>query len=134
MVLFHRPSMATRGEAPEESKALAQLYLRLTVDPGRVQDTVEALRAVMAPARFHSECTGVRLAVDVENPTVLIYSEDWRGIEALRRVLQSSRFTRLMELVEHSVEPPTTEVRFISEIRGLESIDACDTRDEVYES
>ena len=116
-----RPAV-TGPEAPE--RRLVQLYLRLTVAPDRVQDTVQALRTVMAPARFHPECAGVRLTADVENPTVLIYSEDWRALEPLTREFRSPRFAHLTQLMESSTEPPTLEVRCISEILGLEYVEA----------
>jgi len=89
-----------------------------------VQDTVQALRAVMSPARFHPECASVRLTADVENPTVLVYSEDWRTLEALTREFRSARFAQLAQIMESSLESPTLEVRLVSEIRGLEYIEA----------
>ena len=103
--------------------SLVQLYLRLAVAPERVQDTVQALRAVMSPARFHPECAGVRLTADVENPTVLVYSEDWRTLEVLTREFRSSRFAQLAQIMESSIESPTLEIRLVSEIRGLEYVE-----------
>jgi len=103
---------------------LVQLYLRLAVAPERVQDTVQALRAVMSPARFHPECAGVRLTADVENPTVLVYNEDWRTLESLTREFRSARFAQLAQIMESSLESPTLEIRLVSEVRGLEYVEA----------
>lgn len=119
-------SSGPAGSRPgaRKQERLVQLHLRLTVAPDRVQDTVQALRAVMAPARFHPECVGVRLAADVENPTVLVYSEDWQALEPLAREFRSPRFARLTQLMESATEPPTLEIRLVSEIRGLEYVEA----------
>ena len=109
---------------PGDGSCLVQLYLRLTVAPDRVQDTVQAMRAVMAPARLHVDCAGVRLTADVENPTVLVYAEDWLALDALTREFHSPRFTRLMEMMESSTEPPALEIRFVSEVRGQAYVEA----------
>jgi quinol monooxygenase YgiN len=109
---------------PQAGRRMVQLYVRLTIAPDRVQDTVQALRAVMAPARFHPDCAGVRLTSDVENPTVLVYGEDWLALEPLTREFRSPRFTRLMEVMEASAEPPTLEIRLVSDIRGQEFVEA----------
>jgi quinol monooxygenase YgiN len=103
---------------------MVQLHLRLTIAPDRVQETIQALRTVMQPARLNRDCSGVRLCSDVENPTILSYTEDWPRAESLIEEVRSTRFTRLMEVMESAVSPPVVEFRFTSEIRGLEYAEA----------
>jgi hypothetical protein len=81
---------------------------------------VQALRAVMQQARLSRDCAGARVCADVENPTVLCYSEDWSIRESLDHEIRSVRFTHLLEVMESSIDVPVLEFRFFSEIRGLE--------------
>jgi quinol monooxygenase YgiN len=99
---------------------VVQLMVRLTVVPGRVQETVQALRAVMQPARLNRDCICAKVCADVENPTILCYGEDWSTRDALDREVRSRRFTQLLEVMESSVDVPALEFRFFSEIRGPE--------------
>jgi quinol monooxygenase YgiN len=99
---------------------MVQLHVRLTIAPDRIQETIQALRAIMQPARLNRDCSGARLFADVENPTVLSYTEDWPRTESLVREVRSTRFTRLMEVIETSTSPPIVEFRFLSEVRGLD--------------
>jgi hypothetical protein len=103
---------------------MVQLYLRLTVAPAHVHETIQTLRAIMALARQRGDCAGARLCADVENPTVLNYAEHWLTSDALNRELQASRFGRLLEVMETSVDPATLEFRFVSDVRGLDYVEA----------
>jgi len=103
---------------------MVQLYVRLTIAPDRVQEITRALRAVMSRARSDRDCAGSRVCADVENPTILHYWEDWLTPALMDREIKSSRFSRLMEVVESSTVPPVLEFRFFTDVRGLEYAEA----------
>jgi hypothetical protein len=103
---------------------MVQLCLQLTVAPDRIQEAIQTLRVVMRPARLDRECAGATLSTSVENPTILCYTEDWQTPEPLIREMRSSRFTRLLEVMESATDTPKLEIRFISEIRGLDYVEA----------
>ncbi len=50
----------------------------------------------------------------------LYYSELWDTEDNLRSMLRSERFTRLVELMEMSTDPPSLDFRTIAETHGLE--------------
>ena len=102
---------------------MVQLYVRLTVAPERIQEITQALRAIMSRARADRECVSARVSIDVENPTVVSYAEDWLTAELMDREINSTRFTRLMEVMESSIAAPVVEFRFLTEVRGLEYAD-----------
>ncbi len=102
---------------------MVQLTVRLTVPPERIQEITQALRVVLSRARVDRGCAGVHLSADVENPTILYYDEDWCSEALMEREINSSRFTRLMEVMESSTAPPVVEFRVFQEVRGLEYAD-----------
>lgn len=103
---------------------MVQLYVRLTVSPDGIQEITQALRAIMLRARADRECSGARVCADVENPTILSYTEEWATSEAMDREINSTRFTSLMEVAESATSPPVVEFRFVSEVGGLEYAEA----------
>ena len=103
---------------------MVQLCVRLTVAPDRVHEITQALRVIISRARADGNCVGTNLCADVENPTNLHYWEDWSTPAVMDREIRSSRFTRLMEVVECSTVPPVLEFRFFTDVRGLEYAEA----------
>jgi hypothetical protein len=112
------------------ASGMVQLRLLAIIAPDRVRETIQALRVILRPASLDRECAGARLSADVENPTVLFYTEDWVTAEALNHQLRSIRFTRLLEVMETSAVLPSLEIRFISEVRGLDYVEAARGRQE----
>ena len=65
-----------------------------------------------------------RIYQDVENPEALCLEEDWSSEPELKSHICSSSFTELLMLMETAPEAPVLEVRLVSEVRGLEYIEA----------
>jgi quinol monooxygenase YgiN len=101
---------------------VVQLLVRMTAPPGRLQQTIQAMRSVMSPARPERGGAGARISSDVGDGNVLYYAEDWPDIGGLNEHLQSLRFGRMLALMETAAEAPSIEFRFVSETRGLEYV------------
>jgi quinol monooxygenase YgiN len=99
-----------------------QLLIRLTAPPGRLQQTIQALRSVMSPAHPERGGAGAHISSDVGDGNVLYYAEDWPDVEGLNEHLRSLRFGRMLGLMETAAEAPSLEFRFVSETRGLEYV------------
>lgn len=101
---------------------MVQLMLRLTTPPGRLQQTIQALRSVTLPARLKCGEAFTHLAREVGDDRVLCYMEEWSDVEELNEQIRSPRFGQLLALLETLVEEPTFEFRFVSEVRGLDYV------------
>jgi quinol monooxygenase YgiN len=64
----------------------------------------------------------VELTRDADNASVLIYVEDWEDRAQLDRRIRSERFGALLGLMEACPAAPQLELRFVSEIQGLDYV------------
>lgn len=85
---------------------------------------IDALRAVQRPARLERECLAARILEDLEADGVVCYIEEWASNESVARRVGSDPFRQLLGLMEASLRPPTLEFRFVSEVRGLDYVEA----------
>ena len=83
---------------------------------------VRALSRVMVSAQIDRGCDHVELTRDAEDGSVLIYVEDWEDKEQLERRIRSERFGALLGLMEACPVPPQLELRFVSEVHGLDYV------------
>lgn len=83
---------------------------------------VRALARVMVSAQIDRGCRHAELTQDANDPSVLVYVEDWADTEQLERRLRSERFGSLLDLMEACPVPPLMELRFVSEVKGLDYV------------
>ena len=99
-----------------------ELYLRLPTSEAQAPDMLQALAHVMVSAQIDRGCDHVELARDTEDMSVLIYVEDWADRPQLERRIRSERFGALLGLMEACPVAPRLEVRFVSEVQGLDYV------------
>jgi quinol monooxygenase YgiN len=76
----------------------------------------------MLPAQQNRGCLRAQLHADVTDPDAFCYSEEWLTVEDVVREIRSTRFNRLLELMEAASEPPELLFRFVAETRGLDYV------------
>jgi len=101
---------------------VVQLFLRLPTADIHADDTVRALSRVMVSAQLDRDCANAQIARDSEDPSVLIYIEDWPDKQRLDDRIRSDRFSALLGLMETCPTRPTLELRFMSEVKGLDYV------------
>jgi|GEM_PF-7080593 len=101
-----------------------QLNLRMTAQPHHAAEAVKALRSIMVAARGERGYLASRIYQDVSNPEALCLEQDWSNEQELKSHIRSSCFTDLLMLMETAPEAPVLEVRSVSEIHGLEYVEA----------
>lgn len=101
---------------------MVQLYVRLPTAESQTPDIVRALSRVMVSAQIDRSCDHVELTRDADDASVLIYVEDWEDREQLERRIRSERFAALLGLMEACPSVPQLELRFVSEVQGLDYV------------
>jgi len=76
----------------------------------------------MVSAQIDRGCDHVELTRDADDASVLIYVEDWEDRAQLESRIRSERFGSLLGLMEACPTAPLLELRFVSEIQGLDYV------------
>jgi len=101
---------------------VVQLYVRLPTAETQTPDIVRALSRVMVSAQIDRGCDRAELTRDADDASVLVYVEDWEDREQLERRIRSERFGALLGLMEACPTAPQLELRFVSEVQGLDYV------------
>jgi quinol monooxygenase YgiN len=103
---------------------MIQLMVRMLARPNGGPQLVTALRSVMRPAQQGHGCCFAQIYRPVNDDSRIEYIEEWDDPKELREEFASSRFLRLLEVLETAAEQPVVEFRIIAKIHGLEYIAA----------
>jgi len=76
----------------------------------------------MVSAQIDRGCDHAELTRDADDASVLVYVEDWEDREQLERRIRSERFGSLLGLMEACPSVPQLELRFVSEVQGLDYV------------
>jgi hypothetical protein len=76
----------------------------------------------MVSAQLNRDCANALITRDAEDSSVLVYVEDWPEQTHLDRRLRSDEFGSLLGLMETCPVPPLLELRFVSDVRGLDYV------------
>ncbi|MCU0250279.1 MAG: antibiotic biosynthesis monooxygenase [Vicinamibacterales bacterium] len=101
---------------------MVQLYVRLPTAESQTPDIARALSRVMVSAQIDRGCDHAELTRDADDASVLVYVEDWEDREQLERRIRSERFGALLGLMEACPTAPLMELRFVSEVQGLDYV------------
>ena len=85
---------------------------------------VQALRVLLRAVRAEKGFLAGRLCLEVDEPDTVQYEERWQTREDFEDQVRSSRYTRLLALMESAEEQPALEFHFVSETQGLEFVAA----------
>lgn len=78
----------------------------------------------MRSARSEKGFIACQLYLEDDNESTICYEERWKTREDLEEQVRSTRFTRLLDLMESARERPSLEFHFVFETRGLEYVAA----------
>jgi quinol monooxygenase YgiN len=99
--------------------------MALTARHAEAWRLVDALGALIAPARHDRECVACRLVVTSgpDDGWRLQYIEEWSNEAALQHQVRLARFPQLMNVAERSLTPPEIAFELEHDTRGLDYVD-----------
>lgn len=98
--------------------------LSLKVDDSQRKLVVRSLRAQSGPTRVEPGCLACRVLEDSDDPSQVVYLEKWDSTEHLLLRLRSKRYRQVLAAVEESVAPPQLEFLWVSDVKGMEYLEA----------
>lgn len=99
---------------------MIELHLVIHLPRRQKRSLIEAFHSLAKWARSEHGCVSAELFVAAYDPACLCYVEKWTSEDALRQMIRSRHFSKLIALMELASEPPNCEFRVIAESRGLE--------------
>jgi len=98
--------------------------LTLAPSPVQRQEMIDVLWLIIGPMRAQPGCLCCALYQEVGEDNHLLYMEAWETKEQLERHMRSARYERLLTVMEASVRQPVLRYQTISEVAGLEYLEA----------
>jgi quinol monooxygenase YgiN len=83
-----------------------------------------ALSSLLGPTQAEPGCISCLLYQDWSDANVLYLESRWNTLSDLIHHIRSDRYKRLLLLMELGVETPTIEVLTVTDVRGLDFIEA----------
>jgi quinol monooxygenase YgiN len=103
---------------------MVQMALTMVVHPQRRAEIIQALRSLMLRLPAAPGFISCRLCLDADDASTICYAEEWHTSEDLDRQIRSSHYTRLLALMEEAAEPPQLRLSWVTEVKGLEYLEA----------
>ena len=103
---------------------MVQVTLRMVAYPRRRAEMIQALRSLMLPLQAASGFIACHLRQEADDANTICYSEEWESREDLDRQIRSSHYTRLLAIMEEAAEPPELRLSWVTEVKGLEYLEA----------
>jgi quinol monooxygenase YgiN len=88
--------------------------------PGEAAAIASALQPIMVRTRAALGCLACSLSTKIDGHVEICYVADWDVEADLQRLIQSSDFAQLAELMERATEHPTVEFVLPGGTRDLE--------------
>jgi quinol monooxygenase YgiN len=103
---------------------MVQVTLTMIAHPRRRAEMIQAVRSLMLPLQAAPGFMSCRLCQDTGDADTLCYVEEWHTAEDLDRQICSSHYTRLLAIMENAAEPPELRLSWVTEVKGLEYLEA----------
>jgi quinol monooxygenase YgiN len=103
---------------------MVQVTLTMVCHPRRRVEMIQALRSLMLPLQATTGFISCRLYQEVDDANAICYAEEWRTPEDLDRQIRSNHYTRLLEIMEEAAAPPELRLNWVTEVRGLDYLEA----------
>jgi quinol monooxygenase YgiN len=89
-----------------------RVVARLTARPDRVDETLEALTALIAPTRAEDGCILYELSQNNDDPTDFTFVEEWTTDAALDAHLESDHIRKLQSQADDLLSAPPDVRRY----------------------
>ena len=108
---------------------MVQVTLTMVVHPRGRAEIIHALRSLMLALQAAPGFISCRLCQEADDANAIFYVEEWYTPEDLDRQIRSSHYTRLLSIMEAAAEPPELRLSWVTDVRGLEYLEAVRLRD-----
>lgn len=84
---------------------------------------VDVFNSLKGPLESVTECLECSVTVAADGDAEVCYLEKWQTREAMEQHLRSSRFSRVLEAMEYSSQPPELTFFNLTRVGGLDIVE-----------
>jgi quinol monooxygenase YgiN len=103
--------------------------LTMLARPRQAAEMLKALQSLLLPLQAAPGFVSGRLYRRADDPDIICYVEEWGTQKDLDRQIRSSHYTSLLALMEKGAKQPELRLNWVTEVRGLEYLEAVRLRD-----
>jgi quinol monooxygenase YgiN len=103
---------------------MVQVMLTMVAHPRRTAEMIQTFRSLMLPLQAAPGFVACRVCQKADDANTICYLEEWATPEDLDRQIRSSHCTRLLALMEEAAEPPELRLNWVTDVKGLEYLEA----------
>jgi quinol monooxygenase YgiN len=96
----------------------------IVAPPGKREELGKALSYLLGPTQVEPGCLSCLLYRNWSDANVIYIESRWETMNDLTRHICSDAYKKLLLLMEIGAEPPAIEFLTVTEVRGLELIEA----------
>jgi quinol monooxygenase YgiN len=96
----------------------------IVAPPEKCEELGKALSYLSGPTRVEPGCLSCLLYRDCSDANVIYIESRWETLNDLIHHISSDAYKKLLLLMELGAEPPAIEFLTVTEVRGLDFIDA----------
>jgi quinol monooxygenase YgiN len=84
---------------------------------------VDVFKSLKGPLGSVTECLECSVTVATDGDVEVCYMEKWQTREAMEKHLRSTRFSRVLEAMEYSRQPPELTFFNLTKVGGLDLVE-----------
>lgn len=84
---------------------------------------VDVFNSLRGPLGSNTECLECSVTVATDGDTEVCYMEKWQTRKAMEQHLRSARFSRVLEAMEYSRQPPELTFFNLTRVGGLDLVE-----------
>jgi quinol monooxygenase YgiN len=99
-------------------------YYKIVAPAKQKEAILESLRSFMGPTEVKPGCVRCGISQDVEDPYLIVYTEEWQNEAQLENHIRSPRYPQLLTIIDLSASEPEVKFYTTTEIKGMEYIES----------
>lgn len=99
-------------------------YYKIVTSAENKEVILEALHTFMGPTEVKPGCVRCSISQNVDEPSSIIYTEEWQAEADLANHVRSPRYLQLLAIIDLSTCEPEVKFYTTTEIKGMEYIEA----------
>ena len=97
--------------------------IRMLIPPKKHDEALSILKSMAEQNRILRGCLSCRIYKDIEEESVLVFEEMWRSEEDLKYHLRSNEYSKLLHVIEMSLQNPEIRFNTVKGQSGIETIE-----------